>query len=309
MSIGDAIAQLLTAKKSGNRRERYTTGLLYYLNQFSKGRENLPLSSFTTAEIEEWMSKYKSAWTRQTWLNRLSTLFSWAVRRGHIEKNPCDRIERVTVDRSPPKILTPAEAELLLKIVPEMLRPYLVLGLFVGIRPEEITRLQWVQINLETKTVQVDGKTRRRRIVPLEPRAVALLSECRLKTGQVEPSGSSIRRFKVKARTILGLLKWPQDLLRHTAASYLLAIHKDAGKVAMMLGNSASILLSHYHEPVTDQAAAFFWSLDGHNNYDPVIIEAKGRSEQTYPSGKIERSNQPESNGIVEPSNLGIGGT
>jgi hypothetical protein len=59
----------------------------------------------------------------------------------------------------------------------------------------------------------------------------------------------------------LNLKIWPTDLLRHTAASYLLALHKDAGKVANMLGNSPQILLSHYHDPVTEADCKAFWQL------------------------------------------------
>ena len=74
----------------------------------------------------------------------------------------------------------------------------------------------------------------------------------------MSPSLSTLRQFKLRACAALGLSRWPQDLLRHTAASYLLALHGDAGKVATMLGNSSSVLLTHYHEPVMPGIARFF---------------------------------------------------
>jgi len=261
LCLSDAINELISAKRAANRRERYICSLSSYLRQFAKGRESVTLASITTADVENWMANYAGANSRQTWLNRLSTLFSWAVRRGHIAVNPTVRIERVTVDRLPPRILSPAECDLLLQIVPTLCRPYLILGLFAGIRPEEITRLDWSAVDLETKTVMVDGKTRRRRIVALEPKAVALLADWPIKRGMVAPSNSTLRRFKTRARAALGLSAWPQDLLRHTAASYLLALHGDAGKVATMLGNSSAVLLSHYHEPVKKEDCDRFWSL------------------------------------------------
>jgi integrase len=70
-----------------------------------------------------------------------------------------------------------------------------------------------------------------------------------------------VRRFKRKARQALGLAAWPADLLRHTAASYLLALHDDVGKVAKMLGNSSAILLSHYHQPVKSEDCGQFWKV------------------------------------------------
>ena len=271
ITITDAITELIAAKNSANRRVRYTKSLLAYLTQFARGREQSALSGFTTGDVETWMAQFSSAWTRQTWLNRLSTLFSFAVRRGHISANPCDRIERVTTDCAPPKILTPAQSQLLLNIVPNHCRAYLILGLFAGIRPEEIMRLDWSDINLETRTAKVDGKTRRRRIVPLEPRAVALLADCPLRSGQVSPSASTVRRFKELGRAALGLSRWPQDLLRHTFASYALALHGDAGKVSTAMGNSSAVMLRHYHEPVTKSDCDFFWAV-GHTKTSPASL-------------------------------------
>ena len=122
-------------------------------------------------------------------------------------------------------------------------------------------RLDWQEVNLETKTVFVDGKTRRRRIVPLEPPALAWLAAHPLRSGPVAPSAATLARWKGRARAALGLARFPQDLLRHTAASYLLARHEDAGKVALLLGNSEKVLLTHYHQPVTSSAAQAFWAL------------------------------------------------
>lgn len=98
------------------------------------------------------------------------------------------------------------------------MRPYVILGIYGGLRPEEITRLDWSQINLDAGTVRVTGK-RRTRLVTLEPIAVKLLGEHPLKSGPVAPSNSTVDRWRGRAKKLLKLDKWPQDLLRHTAAS------------------------------------------------------------------------------------------
>ena len=294
VAISKVIEELLTAKSSANRRARYIKSLRYYLEQFAASHQLKAIGDFTTNDIEAWMAKYSSAWSRQTWLNRLSTLFSFAVRRGHIPSNPCDRIERVTTDCNPPKILTPAQADLLLKTVSGICRPYLILAVFAGIRPEEIMRLNWTHINLDTNTVQVEGKTRRRRIVRLEPRAAALLADCVLKTGPVTPSLSTLRRFKIQVRKALGVPRFPQDLFRHTFASYALALHGDAGKVATGMGNSSAVLLRHYHEPVSQKDCNFFWSVCGHTKYDPVGLAQVELPLQSSICGQIDRKDQPE---------------
>lgn len=66
-----------------------------------------------------------------------------------------------------------------------------------------------------------------------------------------------IKRF----RAVLGLKYWPQDILRHTAASMMLAHRQDAGYVAKQLGNSPGILMRHYMEIVERDVAEKFWAL------------------------------------------------
>jgi len=205
------------------------------------------------------MAQYECADTRQTWLNRLSALFSFCVRRGYIGANPCDRVERVTVDRKPPFILTPAQSRTLYAATPVVMRPYVVLGLYGGLRPEEIPRLDWSNLDLAAGTVLVTGKRRTRRVT-LEPIAVKLLLEHPLRCGPVCPSNSTVDRWRGRAKALLGLKQWPQDLLRHTAASYLLTLQQDAGKVATRLGNSVKVLNAHYLNPPAAEASAEFWT-------------------------------------------------
>ena len=69
------------------------------------------------------------------------------------------------------------------------------------------------------------------------------------------------RRWLRTMRDHLGFKAWPQDVLRHTTASQLLALRKDAVAVALELGNSPQVLLTHYLELVTWKQAAEFWAI------------------------------------------------
>ena len=264
VAIGQCIDELLLAKRNGNKTERYIESLGHYLRQFANGREQKPISDFTFLDVEQWMARYDCADTRRTWLSRLSPLFSFAVRRGYMDKNPCDRVERVTVDRKPPVILTPCQSRELLAATSTVMRPYVILGMYGGLRPEEIPKLDWSQINLDAATVVATGK-RRRRLVTLEPIAVKLLREHPLKSGPVCPSNSTVDRWRAKAKAVLGLAEWPQDLLRHTAASYLLTLIQDAGKVATRIGNSVKVLNAHYLNPPSATDCAAFWQLESND--------------------------------------------
>jgi integrase len=234
LSLAQGIKELMASKRTANRRENYIESLGHYLGRFAKGRESKMISEIQVFDLELWLSQFTAPYSRQTWFNRINTLFSFSLRRGYIQANPCDRVERITIDRKAPFILSPDQAEKMMAMTTPLCRPYIILGLYAGIRPEELLHVTWENICLETNTVRLEHtKTRRRRIVPLEPRAVALLADCPNKAGRIAPCNTTVRRLKRRIGRALGFKAWPQDLLRHTAASYLLALIGDAGKVAM----------------------------------------------------------------------------
>jgi integrase len=266
--LSQVVEECLTAKRTANRRDRYVGNLAIFLRSFATGREAQSIAAIGAADVEAWINgRYRKPSSRQTALNRISTLFSFAVRRGYRPDNPCDRVERITVDAGIPKILSLAQCARLLVTIrnekPQTLA-WFVLGLFAGVRPEEADRLTWSAIDLDHGTITVDAaaaKTRDRRIIHLEPAAVAWL-RCAADAGAVLPMPRSNRRKAQRAlRPVLGFQDWPKDVLRHTCASMLMASWRDAGKVAAELGHSPGILFRHYRELVRRPDAARFWSL------------------------------------------------
>ena len=89
----------------------------------------------------------------------------------------------------------------------------------------------------------------------------------------------SWRRHSRWTRKILGWQGRPQDILRHTAASYWLAEWRDAGKVAHELGNSAGILLRHYRGVVTEEDTERFWAIRP-KNAEQLEFRNEGRTDR-----------------------------
>ena len=269
-TLAEAVRQLLAAKSRAGRRAVYVTSLRQYFQIFIRCREHHLLSSISVRDLEEWFADRKEAPTSQAAnMGRLSALFSYGVRRGWIEKNPCHRLERVSVEARAPKILTPAQARELIEWVAEcrpMCLAWFTLALYAGIRPDECSKLTWETVDLVAGTVRVDAcvsKVRHRRIVHLMPLAASWLRRAKEAGAQLPISRSTITRARAEAIIHLKWENWDQDILRHTAASYLLAHHQDAGKVARELGNSAGILLRNYTELVTRDESKEFWEDNG----------------------------------------------
>jgi hypothetical protein len=84
-------------------------------------------------------------------------LFSFALHRGYVLKNPVTLAERARVRAEKPAILTVAEAPALIENAEADFIPAFALGLFAGLRPEsEVWPLDWNQIDFKDKTVDVN---------------------------------------------------------------------------------------------------------------------------------------------------------
>ena len=264
VTLETAINALLIAKRLANLRPQYVKSLRAYLGQFSRGREETLVTAVDVFMLEDWFAKRSECLSAMASnIGRLSALFAFCERRGWVNKNPCRMLERPRVERKAPKILTSEQAGKLIAAVRERrphMAPFFALAMFAGVRPDEVSRLSWKSLDLDRGLLTIDAsasKVRRRRLVYLEPAAVALL---RL-GGRLPVSRATRRRYQSFACAVLGFEEWSQDLLRHTAASYLLALHRDAGKVAFGLGNSPGILMRHYSELVGAEDATKFWAV------------------------------------------------
>jgi integrase len=59
-----------------------------------------------------------------------------------------------------------------------------------------------------------------------------------------------------------GLEKWPHNVLRHSFASYHLAKHQDAPRLALDMGHvSPHMIFSNYREIVTPEEAERYWQI------------------------------------------------
>ena len=252
ITIEDSIGQFLDLKAEAGRRPLYLREAAYGLKQFAKGREKRDLASVHVGEVQKWLAGLeKSQATKQTLQSRLNSLFSWAVRQGYIGVNPIAKMEKITVTKSDPEILTNDQCRRLVAachaIDADMLC-YLALALFCGIRPEECQRLKADAIDLDRCEVTISGdvaKTRNRRIVTMTDPAIKLLS-----VGNLCKFKVNFRKRLVAIRKEAKIKKWPKDVLRHTAASHFHNFYT-VDEATKQLGHSADVMLRHYRQMVT----------------------------------------------------------
>jgi len=265
-TVSEIVEKLVADAVSAGRREKTTEDLRYRLGKFTKSFGARKLSEISIEELGTWANDSKlSARSRRHILTKLSQLYRYAERRGWCEKNIAAYITRPDVPDGEPGFLTVEQCAKLLECAPDQdLTAYVVLSLFAGIRVAELRRLTWDKVKLEQGVIIIDGsvaKTKARRIIELHATARAWLATCGKRTGPVVEAVNFRKRLDA-LRKAAGLTKgWPENALRHTAATYTYAATQDAVRVAAMLGHSVDVLHRNYRGLATAKDAERFFAL------------------------------------------------
>jgi len=281
-TVAEIIEKLIADAVAAARREKTTTDLRYRLGAFAKSFGTRKLSDITLNELQAWSNDSTlSARSRRHMLTKLSQLFRYAEKRGWCERNIATYVARPDVPDGEPGFLSVEQCARLLEMAPEYdLLSYVVLSLFAGIRVAELRRLAWDKVKLTEGVVIIDGsvaKTKSRRIVDLNDTARAWLAICGRRTGSVVDPVNFRKRNDVLLRAArfgkpgtetkkekaagVKLEPWPDNALRHTAATYMYALTQDAVRVAAMLGHSPDVLHRHYRGLASKGDAERFFAL------------------------------------------------
>jgi integrase len=264
VTVNQALAKLLEAKKLDGASKRYLGDLKARLNRFASDFEDQTLCSIGSDEIGDWLRALRlSPSSRNTFHMRLSVLFSFGVERRWVSSNPLTKGMRAKEIQHEPGIISPEQfSALLLNSSPET-RPYWILGGFCGIRRAEIERLDWRDIHWEERSVEINpakSKTAARRLCELGDAALAWLSPYRTNSGPICPG--DLQRRLLTDRERAGVTEWPANALRHSYASYHLAAFSDAAKLSLQMGHmKASIVFNHYRQRVRVDVAKQRWAI------------------------------------------------
>ena len=142
--------------------------------------------------------------------------------------------------------------------------PFFALGLFAGLRTAELFRLDWQSIDLKRHTIEIASdvsKTREHRYVKIAPNLRAWLSPYKRANGPV--TAPAWRWHRNAAREAAGLVKWPDNGMRHSFGSYHFALSNNAPVTAAEMGHrgSTGMLFGHYRRLVTQTEATAYWNI------------------------------------------------
>ena len=234
----------------------------WWLGEFAKKYGSLDLGAVSARTIDAFLSrKGWSGTTRAQGYVYLRLFFNWLVRYDYIEKSPVLKAE-VPKKTARHHLLSVADVERLLQLTAEddRLRAWLVLGVFGGMRQSEVGRALREHVAEEEILVPQTKSTDavpRKRYVPILP---VLLRHLPMKwEGLTE---NHVKRSRQRLVETMGWEEWPQNCLRHTAASMHLAMWQDSGKTAFYLGHSSPQMVNKTYARAVPQAEAKkFWGL------------------------------------------------
>ena len=206
----------------------------------------------------------RSGRTRNNYIRHLSTFFRWAVDRQYIREDPTAKILRSRPAEPPKGVLTVDQCRALLAAAavkkPAMV-PFLAVSLFTGIRPGEMEKLR--AGNIGAQYVRLDGsitKTADARNVAVRPVLSAWLKVCPLREGRIAPYSTkhlygAIRKVRYWTQRLAketgvkayAVDVWPDDCTRHSYATYIYELEKDAAATAADLGHvGTDVFFRHY---------------------------------------------------------------
>ena len=267
-TVGQLADEVLEAKRRDGMSHAYLSDLKIRLARFCRDFGNRPIASVTVEEIDNWLRSLEgSPKSRANYRANIGVLFSYATKRRMLETNPVLHTAKPKLPDNPPEIFTVDELRALLDAANRNaatdVLPMLAIGAFAGLRDAEIKRLDWSEVDLTRGHIEIKAakaKSARRRIIPIQPNLAEWLRPYAAMKGSVVPEGARGKLDRVCKAA--GLLRWPNNGLRHSFASYRLAACYDAPRVAGELGHtSPQMLYSTYRELVLPEEAQRYWKL------------------------------------------------
>ena len=283
-TVRQAADEMLAAKRGANLSEVHLKDLDYRLNRLADAFE-MNIGGVSGPMLQTWMDNMPgSGRTKRNYLAVVAALFRFCIKRKYLPKDAMEEVEAVQQtreDNGEIEIFTPAEmGELLYATRPEMI-PWLAIAGFAGLRTAEIQRLDWQEVNLKERHIEIKAskaKTAARRLAPITDNLAEWLCPYAKEAGKVTGFESwwnqipkvvdavNEQRQSLAERTGQTFLSehklvWKHNALRHSFISYRLAAIKNAAEVALEAGNSPQMIFKHYRQLVTEAEAKKWFSV------------------------------------------------
>ena len=265
ISISDLVSEFRDMKESESSRnlrgasDSTLKEYKYRLGLLSDNFGHILVREFSESDFEQFFASKDYS---PNLLSKTKTLLNYAVKKGYIPENP--------IKLAPPKkkLVNPhvfSDGDWTSFVTTAIkshdyefskgykvgLLPYVVLGLWCGLRPTaELQRLDWLDIHLEDDKPSVyvhpEWKVKHSRWVDIPKCAVEILKNCKDRKGPIVTKENFRRRLDWLKMEAGVKASWSHDIMRHTFASMHYGHYGDKNAIANQLGHVSQGVLDHY---------------------------------------------------------------
>ena len=184
------LRQFLRAMEAENLSPATLGWYAYRLERLVRWTRDPTATALTTDQLRAWLIAVRAGEegrrTADTYVEghrrSASALLNWAVREGHLERSPLEKIRRIRVERKELATLTADEVARMIGTQSTAMftgrrnRAILALLYDTGIRVGELVALRREDLDLDGRSLRVRGKAKRDRRVPLSTDLVRVLT-------------------------------------------------------------------------------------------------------------------------------------
>jgi site-specific recombinase XerD len=270
MTFKQAAGKFLKFKRLEGIKESYLKDLQMRLNALAD-LDDMSLPEIGAEDIIDFLElREVEAITWNGWRRTLAVFFNWCVAEELIQKSPIERVPIKKIDDEEVEILSVVEARKVLETAFEDCPaqvPWLVLGLFCGLRRSEADQVKATDIDWATDSIRVMGAKNRSvstRYVHLSEPAKAFLAPYREAEELVTPR--SKRREALRLLAAKTSIACTKNLYRHSFGSYHNAWLQDAPKTMHEMGHeNLRTFVKWYRKPIPKLVAEAYWSISPEN--------------------------------------------
>lgn len=131
----------------------------------------LPITDLNENKIESWVTNLKNTHpkprskiialsTQHAYFRHVAGLLSFCRKRGYISQNSARKVMLPAVKRKDPGVYSPEDIAFAIRLFPasSQIRLYICIAAFTGIRPEEIGRLKWSDVNMRDRVITLSSE-------------------------------------------------------------------------------------------------------------------------------------------------------
>lgn len=240
-----------------------------YMDKFAAAFAEKKVAAIKRLDVMDFLSHWLDK--PQTWVNVqrcVSKFFNECIKYGYCSSNPSTNLDAPRNAKTPLReFVTPDDCLKLMRLAEqrdESTVLYLALGLFGGLRPSEVSRIDEQHINLKTGYLHITAEITKthsfkERTFKMSPTLVAWLKK--YYTGGKPIRSTYVRAMEKRMNKLFkdaGIHKG-KDILRHSFGTYQFALTGNSAETASMMGHAEAVGNKYYRGRVTkEDAEAFF---------------------------------------------------